>query len=162
MKPRDMAMLTSIDNGISWQDKKIMGNFNWQFDGCPHVGGGLTFDHSNNFYSSVWTGFSGMSGLYTISNSQTVKIGKNATHSDIIAMNDRIIVVWDEIQPGGTAIFSSQSFDNAMSWSTPQRLSDSGSTATHPRIIASNTNAQVFWTEKMNQQQSKLVMTWLD
>jgi hypothetical protein len=162
MKPRDMAMLTSIDNGISWQDKKILGNFNWQFDGCPHVGGGLTFDHSNNFYSSVWTGFSGMSGLYTITNSQTVKIGKNATHSDIISMNDRIIVVWDEIQPSGTAIFSSQSFDNAISWSTPQRLSDPESTASHPRIIASNTNAQVFWTEKMNKQQAKLVMTWLE
>jgi hypothetical protein len=126
------------------------------------VGGGLTFDHSNNFYSSVWTGFSGMSGLYTITNSQTVKIGKNATHSDIISMNDRIIVVWDEIQPSGTAIFSSQSFDNAISWSTPQRLSDPESTASHPRIIASNTNAQVFWTEKMNKQQAKLVMTWLE
>lgn len=162
MKPRDMAMLTSIDNGISWQEKKIMGNFNWQFDGCPHVGGGLTFDQSNNFYSSVWTGFSGMSGLYTISNSQTVKIGKNATHSDIIAMNDRIIVVWDEIQPGGSAIFSSLSFDNAMSWSTPLQLSNPGNAATHPRIIATNNNAQVFWTEKANSQHSKLVMTWLE
>ena len=37
-----------------------------------------------------------------------------------------------------------------------------GSTATHPRIIASNTNAQVFWTEKMNKQQAKLVMTRLE
>jgi BNR repeat-like domain len=162
MKPRDMTMLTSFDNGISWQNKKIIGNFNWKFDGCPHVGGGLTFDHSNNFYSSVWTGFSGMSGLYTISNSQTVKIGKNATHSDIIAMNDRIIVVWDEIQPGGTVIFSAQSVDNAMSWSTPNRLSEPGSTSTHPRIITSNNNVQVFWTEKSNNQPTKLVMVWID
>jgi hypothetical protein len=162
MKPRDMSMLTSIDHGISWQNKKVIGNFNWEFDGCPHVGGGLTFDESNNFYSSVWTGFSGISGLYTISKNHTVKIGKNATHSDIIAMNDRIIVVWDEIQPGGTAIFSSQSFDNAMSWSTPLQLSDPGNAATHPRIIASDGNAQVLWTEKANNQHSKLVMTWLE
>ena len=161
-KPRDMTMLSSTDNGITWQNKHTIGDFHWQFDGCPHVGGALTFDQSNNVYSSVWTGFPNISGLYAVSATMTVKIGKNATHSDIVAIKDRIIVVWDEIQPEGTAIYSSQSVDNGASWSLPNRLSDSGYTATHPRIVAVNNHAHIFWTEKKRKQPSLLVMRRLD
>lgn len=162
-KPRDMTMLSSSDNGITWQNKQTIGEFHWQFDGCPHVGGALTFDESNNFYSSVWTGSPNISGLYTVSANKTVKIGKNATHSDIVALEDRIVVVWDEMSPEGTTIYTSQSIDNGNSWSLPRHLSDIGSFATHPRILATdNNNAQIFWTEKQRKQPSKLAIRSLD
>lgn len=162
-KPRDMTMLSSSDNGITWQNKQTIGEFHWQFDGCPHVGGALTFDESNNFYSSVWTGSPNISGLYTVSANKTVKIGKNATHSDIVALEGRIVVVWDEMSPEGTTIYTSQSIDNGNSWSLPRRLSDIGSFATHPRILATdNNNAQIFWTEKQRKQPSKLAIRLLD
>ena len=41
MKPRDMALQQSSDNGKTWRRTSTVGEFNWQFDGCPHVGGGL-------------------------------------------------------------------------------------------------------------------------
>ena len=77
-------------------------------------------------------------------------------------MDDRIVLVWDEIHPEGTTIFSSQSVDKGVSWTTPHRLSEVGKTATHPRIIAIENTPLIFWTEKQLHQPSNLVMKWLD
>ena len=164
MNPRDMVLLSSGDNGMTWQSKKTVGEFNWHFDGCPHVGGGIAFDENNAFYASVWTGEPSKSGLYTItSNTNTpVKIGKNATHSDIAVLENRVVIVWDEISSEGTGIFTAHSIDNGASWSAPRRLSALDINATHPRIVLNGSNALVLWTEKQPKQTSQWAMTWLD
>lgn len=156
MNPRDMALLSSSDHGFTWQDKKTLGEFNWQFDGCPHVGGGLAVD-ANGFYASVWTGEASHSGLYTVSskNSLPVKIGKNATHSDIAVLNDKpyhLVLVWDELSPEGTGIFSAESYDGGMTWSIAKRLSAIGTHATHPHVTATASGFLVLWTEKQEKQ----------
>ena len=164
MNPRDMTLLSSSDNGSSWKSKKTVGEFNWHFDGCPHVGGGIAFDKNNAFYASVWTGESSKSGLYTV-NSMTnlpVKIGKTATHSDIAVLDNRVVIVWDEMSKNGTGIFSAQSVDNGATWSTPRRLSANDTKSTHPRIIAIENNALILWTEKQPKHLSQWAMTWLD
>lgn len=162
MNPRDMTMLSSNDHGETWQSKQTVGPFHWQFDGCPHVGGALAFDESNDFYSSVWTGAPNLSGLYAISAKSTVKIGKNATHSDLAVLENKIILVWDEMQPKGNQIFSAYSQDKGHSWSTPIALSKTGAFATHPRLGVIDNQAIVFWTQKLPKQASQLVMRWLD
>jgi hypothetical protein len=164
MNPRDMTLLSSNDNGTNWHSKKTVGKFDWHFDGCPHVGGGITFDENNEFYASVWTGEAMKSGLYTV-NSITnfpVKIGKNATHSDITVLENRVVVVWDEMSVEGTGIFTAQSIDNGATWSMPRRLSANSANSTHPRIIAAENNALILWTEKQPKQSGQWAMTWLD
>lgn len=164
MKPRDMALLSSKDFGKNWAQKETVGEFNWHFDGCPHVGGAITFDEHNAFYASVWTGLETKSGLYTVNSiSKTpVKIGKNATHSDIALFKNRLILVWDEMSKEGTGIFVSESTDQGANWSQPRRLSELGSKATHPRIVASDDNALILWTEKKPKQTNQWQMRWLD
>ena len=164
MNPRDMTLLSSNNNGDSWQNKRTVGEFNWHFDGCPHVGGGITFDENNNFYASIWTGESSQSGLYTLNSvtNSPVKISKNATHSDITILENRVVVVWDEMSAEGTGIFTMQSFNQGATWSTPRRLSAIGTSATHPRVVAAEKNAVVLWTEKQPKQPSQWAMTWLD
>ena len=164
MNPRDMTLLSSSDNGQNWQSKKTVGEFNWHFDGCPHVGGGIAFDENNAFYTSVWTGEASKLGLYTV-NSITnfpVKIRQNATHSDIAVLKNRVIVVWDEMSKDGTGIFSSESTDKGTSWSTPCRLSANSTNSTHPRIVTNENNALIFWTEKQPKQANQWAMTWLE
>ena len=59
MKPRDMALQRSSDEGKTWQQASVVGKFGWQFDGCPHVGGGLVYtgtDQPQQLHSVVWTG----------------------------------------------------------------------------------------------------------
>ncbi len=163
MNPRDMVLLSSGDNGVTWQSKKTIGEFNWHFDGCPHVGGGIAFDENNAFYASVWTGEPSKSGLYAVTSNinMPVKISKNAAHSDIAVLENRVVIVWDEIGTEGTGIFTAQSIDNGASWSAPRRLSTTGTNAIHPRIVSSGNNALILWTEKQPKQSSQWVMTWL-
>lgn len=164
MNPRDMTLLSSNDFGTNWQRKETVGEFDWHFDGCPHVGGAIAFDENNDFYASVWTGEPSKSGLYTVNSiSKTpVKIGKNATHSDMAILENRVILVWDEMSKEGTGIFTAQSIDKGASWSTPRRLSANGITATHPRIVAGSNNAVILWTEKPPKQPNQWAMRWLD
>lgn len=164
MNPRDMTLLSSKDFGKNWQHKETVGEFNWHFDGCPHVGGAIAFDVNNDFYASVWTGLEGKSGLYTVNSisKMPVKIGKNATHSDIAIFKNRLILAWDEMSKDGTGIFVADSVDKGASWSTPRRLSELNSKATHPRIVVSEENALILWTEKKSKQASQWTMTWLE
>ena len=164
MNPRDMVLFSSNDFGANWQKKETIGKFNWHFDGCPHVGGAITFDDNNNFFASVWTGKPSESGLYTV-NSLTqipVRISKNATHSDIVLFDNKLILVWDEMTKDGTGIFVAQSHDKGMNWSMPHRLSVIGKIATHPRIVASENNTLILWTEKQLKQPNQWAMSWLD
>jgi hypothetical protein len=153
MNPRDMTLLSSSDNGATWHRKKTVGEFNWHFDGCPHVGGGIAFDKNNAFYASVWTGESSKSGLYTLNSltNKPIKIAKNATHSDIAVLEKRVVLVWDEMSKEGTGIFAAQSLDEGKTWSTSERLSTKGKNSTHPRIVAIENEALVLWTEKQSQ-----------
>jgi hypothetical protein len=164
MNPRDMTLLSSNDFGANWQRKETVGEFNWHFDGCPHVGGAIAFDENTDFYASVWTGLEEKSGLYAVNSlSKTpVKIGKNATHSDLAIFENRVILVWDEMSKDGTGIFTAQSIDKGANWSTPRRLSENGTTATHPRIVVGENNALVLWTQKQPKQLSQWAMTWLE
>ncbi len=150
MNPRDMSLISSKNNGTTWQSKKTVGEFNWHFDGCPHVGGGIVFDEKNNFYASIWTGKTDKSGLYALNSTTNtpIKLGKNAVHSDIAILESRVIVVWDEISKEGTGIFSAQSTDQGKTWSVPNRLSAKGTNSTHPRIVAMQKTALILWTEK--------------
>lgn len=165
MNPRDMTLLSSTNNGENWQSKKTIGEFSWHFDGCPHVGGGISFDENNNFYASVWTGEPSKSGLYTVTSNKNllpVKIGKNATHSDIAVLGNRVVVVWDEMREEGTGIFTAQSIDNGETWSIPRRLSEVNTNSTHPRIVTNQNNALVLWTEKKPKHTSQWAMTWIN
>ncbi len=164
MNPRDMTLLSSSDNGKNWQSKKNVGKFDWYFDGCPHVGGGIAFDENNDFYASVWTGEASKSSLYTVNSitNSPIKISKNGTHSDITILDNRVVIVWDEMNKDGTGIFIAQSFDKGATWSIPHRLSANGTNATHPRIVATENNALILWTEKQSKQTSQWAMTWLE
>ena len=168
MKPRDMALMQSADNGVTWQRTSTVGEFNWQFDGCPHIGGGLTVGEDNKLFSSVWTGVEGKAGLYTLHSTDNGKtwttpqaIGKLASHSDIAVNNQQVKIIWDEREPDGFSIFSAQS-DDGVSWSTPKRLSSKGIMATHPRIVATEQGFLAMWTEKHPKQPNKWVMKILN
>jgi len=169
MKPRDMALMQSSDNGVTWRRTSTVGAFNWQFDGCPHIGGGLAIGEDNALYSSVWTGLENKSGLYTLHSSDNGKtwstplaIGNLASHSDIAINKQQLTVIWDEREPDGSSIFSAQSKDGGISWSTARRLSATGIMATHPRIISTQHGFLAMWTEKHNKQPSQWVVKVLD
>lgn len=169
MKPRDMALMQSSDNGVTWRRTSTVGEFNWQFEGCPHIGGGLAIGEDNTLYSTVWTGVEGKAGLYTLRSTDNGKtwsppqsLGGLASHSDIAVNKQQVMAIWDEREPDGASIFSAQSHNGGVSWSTPKRLSATGIMATHPRLVATPSGFLALWTEKHNKQPSQWMLKIVD
>jgi hypothetical protein len=164
MKPRDMVLMQSPNFGQNWQQTSTVGEFNWQFDGCPHVGGGLAYAGKDQLHSLVWTGAEHKSGLYYLASkdngvswSSPKKMGNTAIHADIAALdNQHIAAVWDEMEADGSSIFIAKSEDGGTTWLSPIRLTKASSAATHPRLVATSHGYLALWTEKPNKQPSHL------
>lgn len=155
--PRDMGVVSSTDGGITWSAPTTVGNFRWNLDGCPHVGGGLARS-DQGLYSIVWTGADeSTKGVYVIcsegSNADRAKnqrVGDaRAWHPDLAAAPDgRLVAVWDAYTDDGMAVFAVRSKDAGTSWSQPMRLNDPGTSATHPRVVFAEDSFVTLWTEK--------------
>jgi len=167
MEPRDMALAQSSNGGASWRQVSPVGQFNWQFEGCPHNGGGLTQAENGDLHSTVWTGAENQVGLYHLQSTdngstwaypQSLAAGSGAFHSDIAALDEkRVIAIWDAMGPEGSSVLFAASSDNGQNWATARQLSAPDNIAMFPRIVATQVGWLAFWTE----QQPKATKQWL-
>ena len=104
-----MSLIQSSDEGITWQKASVAGDFQWKFEGCPHVGGGLKYvgiENVSQLHSIVWTGAEEKSGLYHLSSnnngqnwSAPTKLGDMAINGDIAARDQNsVAAIWNEIE----------------------------------------------------------------
>lgn len=166
MKPRDMSLMQSYDDGKSWRYVSTVGEFGWQFDGCPHDGGSLAYggsDSPRQLHSLVWTGLEEKSGLYYLSSknngncwSEPKKLGNTAIHGDIATFDGDVFALWDEMDADGSGIFYAKSEDDGKNWSTATRLAASKNAATHPKLITTKHGVLALWTEKPSKQPGQL------
>ena len=172
MKPRDMALLQSNDKGKTWNRASTVGDFGWQFDGCPHVGGSLAYggkERPEALFSLVWTGLDSKAGLYFLaSNDQgkswtsPLKVGNTAIHGDIAEHGGKIAAIWDEMEPEGSSLFYAQSEIDGRSLSSAKRLTQASTAATHPKLAVTKHGLLALWTEKPSKQPGRLAWQILD
>jgi hypothetical protein len=159
VKPSDMAMATSTDGGATWHPAGLPGPFGWQFDGCPHVGGGLASVADSKgrpqWLATVWTGAGKSAGAYTTSQtgagdwSKPAALGAGGRNTDLAvsAKSGVALAVWD--QNGGEAgqtVLGAFSRDGGKTWDAPQQLSRPGQNAAYPRVVPSRDSFVVAWT----------------
>lgn len=170
MQPRDMRLLQSPDQGVTWQQQALVGDFGWQFDGCPHIGGGLAIAADKRLHSVVWSGKEQRQGLYYLSSSDNghswsspFPLGAMAAHGDIVAYGtQQLALVWDERGPEGSKIMARQSSDAAKTWHDAVQISAPKANASHPRIVHTSAGTLGLWTEKQPGTPSQWVVAWLD
>ncbi len=159
--PSDMALAVSRDSGESWERRGAVGEFDWHFNGCPHVGGGLALGAENaegepELVASVWTGNGEVSGAYLFRSGdggrswgdrRDLAVESPGRNTDVDSAGDgRYFAVWDEAGEGtARVVFAAESADGE-AWSAPLRVSESGGFATHPRVVVANGEAVAFWT----------------
>ena len=154
--PSDMT-LGKIDSEQAWTQLSTVGNFNWDFQGCPHIGGSIAFDDQNGLiHSTVGTGHAEHSGIYYLNSAdkgQTwvapVRLGEaTAVHSDLaVANNGKVLAAWDHITATGFRIAYASSSDQGQTWSKASAVSADGVRATHPRVVAMADQFLMVWTE---------------
>ncbi len=168
--PRDMAIATSRDDGAKWKSGAIVGAFNWQIDACPHTGGGLALTGkgaSERVHAVVWTGKVDQRGVhYLVSgdggahwNARARLGGEYAQRADLAARGGELAAVWDEAVGQTGAVFLSRSKDGGAAWSKPVKLSSEGASAIYPRVVATQANLLVVWTESVgNESRLRMVL----
>jgi hypothetical protein len=153
--PRDMAVISSTDRGVHWSDPAKVGRFNWDFQGCPHVGGGL-IARGSALHALVWTGATGHSGAYHLSSpdrgqswSAPQRLGDaDARRGDLASTGAQsLAAVWDRVSDGESTVFASTSANDGQTWTEPKQLSAKGVNAAYPRVVAVAGGYRVFWTE---------------
>ena len=167
MSPRDMSLMQSFDQGITWRRVSTVGKFNWNFSGCPHAGGGLAYIKDNDvvqLHGVVWTGLEENPGLYYLSSSNNgqswstpARLGDTAIHGDIAALTSHgIIAIWNEMEAEGLSIFYARAQNGGASWLTPQRLTEASDAATRPKLVSTPQGILAMWTEKSSEKPSRL------
>jgi hypothetical protein len=153
--PRDLAVAGSDDGGASWTRLGVAGAFEWQFQGCPHVGGGLAVTRDQRLHALAWTGEERRAGLYALASSdggrrwtEPQRVGSDRAHrGDLAASGARLAAIWDEPEADGRAVRAAFSDDGGRTWVPPRRLSDAGWTASFPLVASTGQGFVAFWTE---------------
>ncbi len=162
--PHDMALSSSSNSGLDWQPQGAVGAFGWEFQGCPHAGGGLTVAPDGGLFSLVWTGKQGSAGLHFM---KSVDFGKTwqaqmlsdpgAVHADVAALNANLLIaLWDSRSADGNTVRATWSCDGGREWSKATVQSDPRHTASHPRVVATRQGVFGFWTERAPTGQTQL------
>ena len=150
--PRDMALATLSDD--RWQIKSRLGGFNWQFNGCPHVGGSLCVDSAQGIHLTAWNAKTENNGLYYIHPKGTKKcLGSASTcRNSAIAYHKlgKLILCWDFVSKDKQVIMMMESLDQGLTWSDPSQISPSNVNAHHPKITLNSKGYEIFWVESLN------------
>lgn len=157
MEPRDMALAQSIDAGDRWQRISSVGDFNWQFDGCPHNGGALATSDSQHLHGLVWTGAEQKAGLYHLQSTdggnswtppQAMQSAQPGFHGDLAITEDgRLLAIWDSLGSRSQLYFS-LSGDQGQHWSDAQQLATGTNPESMPRLIATDAGWLAMWVEQ--------------
>lgn len=169
--PSDMT-LGKVSPTNEWQALSTVGAFNWDFQGCPHIGGSVAFDKRHQLlHSAVGTGHPEKTGTYYL---RSVDMGKTwevpirlgdeaAVHSDLaVSTNGDVMAVWDMITESGFQIAAAQSYDRGQKWTSPMILSLQNVRASHPRIVALESGFLLLWTEGQAKKPASLRVVKVD
>lgn len=158
--PRDMRIVTSRSDGQGWLAPVSVGDFNWQFNACPHVGGALATRSTpagQQLHAAVWTGVPGASGLYHLRSEDAGRSWSTPHKMNVplawhpamaVDLKGRVVVVWDTMAASAPETWAVLSVDGGVSWEVPVRLSSPEVPAAHPRVVPTEKGFRVFWTEE--------------
>ena len=165
--PRDMQIASFETGSKNWKMMARVGEFDWDFTGCPHQGGDLAVSEHNTttiFHSVVFTGRSEMLGLhYFTSKNQGESwqyrhpIGNtSARYVDIATLDGQAFIAWQEL-------FEQQYYIKIL------QINPEGDASAHyqkqvpgnayPRIVTHDNTLKLFWLEKDQSNLQSLQMT---
>lgn len=153
---RDMALASTDNAGATWSLDGTVGAFDWEFPGCPHVGGGIAATRDTGgqqqLHALVWTGHEERHGLYWLRSHDDGTSwtdphrmgGPLARHADLSAHEESVVAAWDESR----GIWVSVSRDLGDTWSAPERISSDNLVASHPIVARTGDAFRLFWTAR--------------
>lgn len=161
VEPRDMSVARrALGSEEGWQHLGAAGAFDWQFEGCPHIGGGVAIGASPErtlVHTIVWTGHDDHAGVYYIRSPDGGASWEDPLALEPTAMRPSIasrgrgdvLMAWDgrESDGSGGVVRMRLSRDGGESWSAIEPLSRSEVRAEYPLVVSLPGGFRAFWME---------------
>jgi hypothetical protein len=118
----------------------------WKIDGCPHHGGTLAYGQGFGYHMAYFDGAGDVPSLMVARmdgeawvSSPPKKFGNmqhNAGHPALLAMGDKVWLVWRESYSGQSEIFGMRSIDGGKQWSAADRVLAVKGQVDYPQLIS--------------------------
>jgi hypothetical protein len=163
---RDHALIRMNKDG-SWQKPRRATNDNWKVEGCPEHGPSISIDSNNRTHLTWFTLGDTHQGIFyrqtddfgeTLSDPMPLgNADQLPSHPDVLALDQRVVIVWKEFDGEQTSLHSKESNDGGKSWIIKPLALKSRSKNSHPKLLSNNTDIFLSWTsEKQGHQLIKL------
>ena len=127
-------------------------NENWKIDACPHHGPALSI--ADGVYHAAWFSAapqnSGLFYGYSTDGGQTFSLplafgGQGAGHASVLALGQQVALVWSEYDGVHNKLQLMRSGDQGRSWSAPQTLGSTASSADYGFLLSDGERVYVSW-----------------
>lgn len=141
-QPRDM-FLTRLADDATWQRRGVVGDFGWEFNGCPEVGGSLVATR-DGLHALVWTGKEGAAGVYHLASankgktwSEPQRLAGPGSRNLALAASDakHLAAAWKMTTDNASGVALALSEDGGKTWAEREALFTGDS---HPRLVATD------------------------
>jgi len=154
---RDHALI-QMDKMGRWQKPQRVTHDNWKIEACPEHGPSIAIDDKNRTHLTWFTLGDTRQGIFyghtddfgkTVSAPITLgNINHIPSHPDVIALKQRVVVVWKEFDGVQTSLHIKESLDRGETWTDKATGLKSQSKNSHPKLITNNTDIFLSWTSK--------------
>jgi hypothetical protein len=127
----------------------------WHINACPHHGPSLSIDEQNRQHVVWFTQGEHRKGLFYAQSidqgahfSAPMGFGNNqalASHADVLALGDRVVIVWREYDGEKTSILMIQSQDAGQHWGSAQPVMETSSDGDQPFLISDGETIYLSW-----------------
>ncbi len=127
----------------------------WHINACPHHGPSLSIDEQNRQHVVWFTQGERRKGLFYAQSadqgahfSTPMGFGNSqalASHADVLAMGDRVVIVWREYDGKKTSIRMIQSQDAGAHWGAAQSVMETSSDGDQPFLISDGKIIYLSW-----------------
>ncbi len=154
---RDHALIRMNKDG-TWKKPQRVTHDDWKIEACPEHGPSIAIDEKNRTHFAWFTLGENRQGIFyahTDNNGVTVSeplelgnVKYLPSHPDVIALKNRVMLVWKEFDGQQTTLHIKESHDRGESWTDITTNLFSKSKNSHPKLITNNTDIFLSWTSK--------------
>lgn len=158
---RDHALIKMTGNG-TWMPAQRVTHDEWKVEACPEHGPAMSIDKQGRTHLTWFTQGNKRQGAYYAYSddegktvSEPMALGnKNHLpgHADVLALNNRVAVAWQEFDGEQTHIWLITSTDRGTHWSAPREIAKTSSASGFPKLISNKNQMFLSWADYNNHQ----------
>ncbi len=152
---RDHALIQMNEDDL-WQKPTRITHDNWEVEACPEHGPAIAIDAKNRTHLAWFTLGDTRQGIFyaqtddfgkTVSPPVTLgNIDRLPSHADVIALDQRVVIVWKEFDGEQSLLHIKESHDRGISWLDKTTGLKSSSKNSHPKLVSNNKDIFLSWT----------------